>query len=96
MTLKEVVKVLSNKTGATNRRACEDAWNAIIEVLIEELTTKRKASLCGVANFKITQAPSRKGRNPQTGEAMSIPAKWRVKVKAIKPITSAIENLPVE
>jgi DNA-binding protein HU-beta len=56
----------------------------IFETIITELEKGRKVSLKNFGTFTVVQAQARTGRNPNTGEAVPIPAKKRVKYTASK------------
>jgi DNA-binding protein HU-beta len=49
-------------------------------------------ALFGFGRFKVTERGARKGRNPQTGEAVKIPAKKRVKFEAAKAFKEAVNK----
>ena len=62
----------------------EKALDAVLEILHAELAAGRDIALYGFGTFKVTERSERKGRNPRTGEEMTIPAS-----KAVKFVPSA-------
>lgn len=48
-------------------------FKAIEEVIIDGLQNREKITITGFGTFDIVTRASRKGRNPQTGELISIP-----------------------
>ena len=44
----------------------------------------------GMVTFEAVEKPERQGRNPQTGEAVTIPARKAVKFKAAKALKEAV------
>ena len=56
--------------------------DAIFDAIAEALQNGDKVQLVGFGNFEIRERSARKGRNPQTGEEIDIPAS---KVPAFKP-----------
>ncbi len=68
----------------------EKAVNAFIKVVSETLKSKDRLSLAGFGTFVVAQRKARKGRNPQTGEAITIAAARKVGFKAARNLKSAI------
>ena len=56
--------------------------DAIFESIQENLAEGEKVQIIGFGNFEVRERAARKGRNPQTGEEIEIPAS---KVPAFKP-----------
>ena len=80
MTKKEFIDKVSERTGLTKKDAAS-AVNAVFEILKERLTQGDRITILGFGTFSISQRSERKGRNPQTGEEMTIPAKRVAKFK---------------
>lgn len=57
------------------------AVDAVFEAITNALANEEKVSLFGFGNFEVRERAARKGRNPQTGEELDIPA---TKVPAFK------------
>jgi len=51
------------------------ALNAALDAITGELKKEEKISLVGFGTFSLAKRPKRKGRNPQTGESITIPAR---------------------
>ncbi|MBE7391556.1 integration host factor subunit alpha [Lactobacillus sp. UMNPBX9] len=77
----ELVEVVAKKMGTTKKEA-EAAVSAFTETVKEALAEGKKVQLIGFGNFEVRERAARKGRNPQTGEEIDIPA---TKVPAFKP-----------
>ena len=77
----ELVSVVSEKTEFSKKESAQivDALFASIE---EALTKGEKVQLIGFGTFEVRERAARKGRNPQTGAEIEIPAS---KVPAFKP-----------
>jgi len=58
------------------------AVDAVFEAIAEALQSGDKVQLVGFGNFEVRERSARKGRNPQTGEEIEIPAS---KIPAFKP-----------
>jgi DNA-binding protein HU-beta len=58
------------------------ALDAFIDTTTKSLKKGDRVSLVGFGSFSVTERSARKGRNPQTGKEIQIPAKKVVKFKA--------------
>lgn len=77
----ELVSVVSEKTEFSKKESAQivDALFASIE---EALAKGEKVQLIGFGTFEVRERAARKGRNPQTGAEIEVPAS---KVPAFKP-----------
>ena len=73
MNKSELVKAISEKTEAS-KKDTEASLNAFIEVVTDELKKGEKIQLVGFGTFETRKRAERKGKNPQTGEELVIPA----------------------
>ncbi|MBD1848989.1 HU family DNA-binding protein [Cyanobacteria bacterium FACHB-502] len=69
----ELVDKVAEKTGVTKREA-EATLNALTESIMEAVAGGEKVTLVGFGTFEARQRQEREGRNPKTGESMTIPA----------------------
>jgi len=80
-------KSLTNKVAEAAQITKKDA-NLVIGHVLEGikagLIEDGKVTLVGFGTFKVVQRAARKARNPQTGEAINVPAKMVPKFKASK------------
>lgn len=89
MTRQELINKIAEKTGMTKKDSkvfLEGALEAILEGVVED----GQVHLVGFGNFELTESTEREGRNPQTGEAMVIPAKKRMTFKCSKAIKDTL------
>jgi len=70
----ELVQEVAKQTGLT-KRASREAVDAITSAIVDSLSSGDKVTLVGFGSFKVIDRKSRRGRNPQTGEEIQIPAK---------------------
>ena len=66
------------------------ALDAVVDGVTGTLKAGDKLTLVGFGTFAISARAARKGRNPQTGAEINIPAKNVVKFKAGKDLTSKV------
>ena len=69
----DLINSIAAKSGL-NKKNSEAALNAFIESVEESLKEGEKVVLVGFGTFEVRQRASRKGRNPQTKEEITIPA----------------------
>ena len=82
--VKEVAKVVNTKKEA---RAAVDC---VFLTITKALKKKDTVALVGFGTFKVAQRNARKGRNPQTGQEMTIKAKKVPKFVAGKALKDAV------
>ena len=87
----ELVTAMAEKT-QKNKKETEESINAIIEVITEVLEKGDKVQLVGFGSFEVKKRAERKGRNPQTGEEMKIPASNVPVFKAGKELKNVVNN----
>lgn len=73
MTKPELVDAVAGKTGMKKKDA-EDAVNAVLDSITDTLNKKEQVSLVGFGTFDVRARGERMGRNPRTGEQITIPA----------------------
>ncbi|MDR3175089.1 MAG: HU family DNA-binding protein [Desulfovibrio sp.] len=87
MTKPEFVKALKEKAGLSSNAQAEAAYDSLFAILADALKKGDAVSIMGFGSFKTVSRAARKGRNPQTGKEISIPAHKAVKFtpgKALK------------
>ena len=80
----EVAKVLETKKEA------QAAVDCVIDSITKSLKKKQAVTLVGFGTFKVDKRKARKGRNPQTGEAIKIKARNVPKFVAGKGLKDAV------
>ena len=85
----ELVAAIAEKT-ELSKKDSEKALKAFIDVVTEELKKGEKIQLVGFGTFEVSERAAREGRNPQTGETMTIAASKAPKFKAGKALKDAI------
>jgi len=77
----ELVEEMADQTGLT-KRTSKEALDAVVSAIIDSLVKEERVTLVGFGTFQVVSRKARRGRNPQTGEEIQIPAK---KVPKFKP-----------
>jgi len=85
----EVIDAIAEQTNVT-KADIKAVLDALPEVYADALRKEESSVLPGFGTLKITHRAARKGRNPQTGEQIDIPASKSVSLKAGKLFKDAI------
>ena len=91
MNKSELVEAVHAKLGGT-KKAAEEAVNAFVDVVTSELAGGNRVQLVGFGTFEVRHRAARKGRNPQTGEEMRIPASKAPVFKAGKHLKDVVNK----
>ena len=87
----ELVAAIAQETQLSKKDA-EAAVKAFIDVVAGELKKGEKVQLVGFGTFEVSERAAREGRNPQTGETMTIAASKAPKFKAGKALKDMINE----
>ena len=77
----ELVAAVAEQAGLSKKDA-EAAVKAFTDVVAEALKAGDKIQLVGFGTFEVSERAAREGRNPRTGETMTIEASKTPKFKA--------------
>ena len=91
MNKSELVANIAEKSGLTKKDA-EQALNGFISSVQEALAKGEKVQLVGFGTFEVSTRAAREGRNPQTGETMTIEASKSPKFKAGKALKDVVNG----
>jgi DNA-binding protein HU-beta len=69
----------------------EMALNKVLANLAEAMEKGERVTLAGFGSFKVVERAEQKGRNPQTGQSIVIPAHNVVKFRPGKDLCSRLE-----
>ena len=75
-----------------SKKDAEAALKAFTDVVASELKANGKVQLVGFGTFEVSERAAREGRNPQTGETMTIEASKAPKFKAGKALKDMINE----
>ncbi len=90
MTKAELIEKMAKDAGIS-KTAAGAALNSFMDGVTKALKKKDgKVTLVGFGTFSKSRRKARKGRNPQTGEAIKIKASKTVKFKAGKTLKDAV------
>jgi len=69
----ELIGVVAEKA-EMSKKETEKVVNAVFESIVEGLSKGSKIQLVGFGTFEVRERKQREGRNPATGETITIPA----------------------
>ena len=85
----ELIAAVAEKAEISKKDA-EKAVKAFTDVVSEELVNGGKFQLVGFGTFEVSERPAREGRNPRTGETMTIAATKTPKFKVGKALKDMV------
>lgn len=86
----ELIDAIASGSGLTKADA-KKALDAFIGATTGALKVGDRVALVGFGSFSVSEREARKGRNPQTGREITIPAKKVVKFKAGAELAAAVK-----
>ena len=90
MTKADLVAQIASKVNIT-KAAAERTLSATLISIEEVLAKEGKLTLTGFATLSVESRKARKGRNPRTGEMITIPASKVVKFRPGKALKDAVK-----
>jgi DNA-binding protein HU-beta len=87
LTKSQIADNIAKKTGVTKKTA-GDMLNQLAQLSYKE--AKNSFTIPGVGKLVLVNRKARMGRNPQTGQAIKIPAKKVVKFRVAKACKDAV------
>jgi DNA-binding protein HU-beta len=90
MTKADLVSKIAGDGGITKAQA-EKAVDGFVSAVTDALSKGEKVTLVGFGTFSVGDRAEREGRNPRTGEKISIPASKVVKFKPGKSLSDNVK-----
>jgi len=87
----ELIASVAEKAGMTKKDA-EKAINALFGSVEDALAKDDKVQIIGFGTFEVKSREARKGRNPQTGKEITIPASKTPVFKAGKGLKDVVNK----
>lgn len=92
MTKSQLLTNVSETTGLSKRQV-NDVLDALALEVEEAVKGVQAITIPGVAKISCSLRKARKGRNPQTGESIKIPAKVAVRATAVKSVKDCVPSV---
>ena len=87
----DLIEGVASKTELTKKDATA-AVEALFDVVTETLADGERVQVIGFGSFEVRERAARKGRNPQTGDEIEIPATKVPAFKAGQGLKDAVKN----
>jgi DNA-binding protein HU-beta len=91
MTKSELVSQVATETGVS-RTTVQKILESVISTTIKTLKKEPRFPIFGLGVFEVVKRPKRKGRNPRTGEPLTVKAHNAVKFKPAKVLKDAVNK----
>ena len=88
----DIVDCIVDSVEGITKKAAADALDAIIGCITGSLAGGERVQLPGFGTFSVSERAARKGRNPQTGESIDIPASKGARFKPGKALKDAVNG----
>jgi integration host factor subunit beta len=75
MTKSELIEALAVKQNQLTQKDIDAAVKTLLEHMSQALAAGERIEIRGFGSFSLHHRPARTGRNPKTGETVSLPAK---------------------
>ena len=95
LTITDLTNTLATATDTT-KKAAKEQIEAVVALIADELTKGNTVRINGLGTFSVVDREARTGRNPQTGEALEIPASKAVKFKVTTALKAAVNGEAAE
>ena len=86
----ELIDAMAANAGLSKADA-KKALDAFVSATTDALKKGDRVALVGFGSFSVSTRSARKGRNPQTGKEINIPAKKVVKFKAGADLSKGVK-----
>jgi len=89
LTKVEIINALAKKTGFT-KKDVGLVLDELAKLSYSEVKKSKKFTLPGIAIMKVVRRKAKVGRNPATGQQITIPARDVIKISVAKPCKDAV------
>lgn len=91
MTKADIVERIHHQVGFLKKESAE-VVESVFSILKDTLESGEKIKIAGFGNFVVKQKADRRGRNPQTGDTITINARRILTFKPSQVLKSAINS----
>jgi len=89
MTKSQLVAKLAD-TGGVSRKQIDELLNGLVDTIVKSVKKGENVKIPGLGIFRLRKMKARIGRNPQTGEAIKIPARKKVGFSVAKTFKESV------
>ena len=92
MTRSDLVEELAARFSQLTHRDAETAVKTMLEAVGDALVRGHRIEIRGFGSFSLNYRPPRVGRNPKSGDKVSVPEKWVPHFKAGKELRERVDS----
>ena len=92
MTKSELIARLAERFPQLVAKDADFAVKMILDAMSDALVRADRIEIRGFGSFALNYRPPRPGRNPKSGERVSVPAKWVPHFKAGKELRERVDQ----
>jgi len=92
MTKSELISRLAERFPQLVAKDADFAVKMILDAMSEAMVRGDRIEIRGFGSFALNYRPPRTGRNPKSGEKVSVPAKWVPHFKAGKELRERVDQ----
>ena len=92
MTKSELIARLAERFPQLVAKDADFAVKMVLDAMSEALTQGDRIEIRGFGSFALNYRPPRVGRNPKSGEKVSVPEKWVPHFKAGKELRERVDG----
>ena len=94
MTKSDLIARLAERFPQLVAKDADLAVKMILDAMSDALAKGDRIEIRGFGSFSLNYRPPRVGRNPKSGDKVSVPEKWVPHFKAGKELRDRVDNLP--
>ena len=94
MTKADIIEKVCEEVGGFSKKEAADVVEAVFELMKNTLAEGEKIKISGFGNFVVREKKARIGRNPQTGEEITISARRVLTFKPSQVLKNILNGLP--
>lgn len=79
-------------TGKITKKQAETVFSTFVESIVNSLQHGQRIAIPGLGSFSCVKRAARKGRNPRTGQEITVPARTAVKFSASSTLSQGVNG----
>lgn len=88
----DIVDYVANNVDGINKKQAGEALEAVFASITQHLQDGDRVQVSGFGSFVVSERAERQGRNPATGESITIPASKNARFKPAKDLKEALNG----
>lgn len=88
----DIVDAVADSVDGITKKQAGEAFDAVFDSITRYLKKGQRVTLPGFGSFSVSKRAARKGRNPATGQEITIPASKNAKFKSGKDLKESVNR----